>query len=392
MISITTYWQQFKDTVNELQLLSQNGEFRRQIDTAKTLIEVGVTVETLGITEIKKIVNKLHEAARLFQHEVSFHETKDYKFYLPKIINTDTLIFAIIYHQHLTNYAQVEYQGSISWFRQAVVDGINEKKVTTRVQCKALLAEIEHYFKSQNIEINADQFLRQDNELIKDYIARLSSLFSPNNEPDNSPARVLNQSEELTKLEKSLEELKIKQTQLNAKIECFSEKLKQFNQTKECHASLNNEWQNKWLITRFFYRLISWLFTVPIIKDLENTQEQMRQAEQALNGESQGITANCYSVELKIEQEKINRMIQMTEAQKEQQTKLEQTKKEESQSPKSENTLVYSEMPQQEAETNNLFSNLESYYGFFKQHLPSPYVIQAATVAAAAISVQTLMG
>lgn len=133
MISITKYWETFKDCVDNLPISGENQEYSRQLATANKLIEIGVGIEQLGLTEIKQVVNQLQEKAKLFEYRVSFNAPKqNYTFYLPKITNSESLIFAIIYYQHLHNYHNVNYEGSIIWpLSNLVISGVNEKNYHT---------------------------------------------------------------------------------------------------------------------------------------------------------------------------------------------------------------------------------------------------------------------
>ncbi|HFD2240037.1 TPA: hypothetical protein ACF2PS_002991, partial [Legionella pneumophila] len=99
MISITTYWQQFKDCIDQLRSSVDSKEYSNYIAIANLMIEIGLTIEQLGITQIQQVGDQLHEKAKLFGYRVPFDTPeKKYQFCLPKITNNETLIFAIVYY------------------------------------------------------------------------------------------------------------------------------------------------------------------------------------------------------------------------------------------------------------------------------------------------------
>lgn len=67
MISMTTYWQQFKECIENLQISTQDIEYSRQISTAKNLIETGLIIEKLGLLEIQQVSEQLNEKAKFFK-------------------------------------------------------------------------------------------------------------------------------------------------------------------------------------------------------------------------------------------------------------------------------------------------------------------------------------
>lgn len=85
MISITTYWQQFKDCIDQLRSSVSNKEFSNQIAVADLMIEIGLTIEQLGITQIQQVGDRLHEKAKLFGYRVPFvTPEKNMNFVYPK--------------------------------------------------------------------------------------------------------------------------------------------------------------------------------------------------------------------------------------------------------------------------------------------------------------------
>ncbi|KTD42407.1 hypothetical protein [Legionella quateirensis] len=208
MISMTTYWQQYKDYIDNLPADSTGEEeYSRQIATAKKMISIGLTIEKLGITEIKSVVNRLHTVAKDFNHEVSYQAPdKVYKFSLPKITNPNSLIFAILYFQHLSNYAEVSYDGSIYFMKSFVISAVNDKKKPTANQALAMLGEIKNYCQSQNIELDEAQLLNKNKDTAKDYIARLVSTFHPV-KPEQMDLKSSDEPVEVIELQRSVEDL-----------------------------------------------------------------------------------------------------------------------------------------------------------------------------------------
>ncbi len=410
MISMTQYWQLFKERIDNLP--QGNEESSNLIAIAKKMIEIGLTIETLGITQIKQVVGNLRDVTRQFGHEVFFKTpNKDYKFYLPQINNTESLIFSILYYQHLLNYEQVEYKGTISWFRQSVIDSVNEKKIPTSFQAKALLNEIINFSNSQNIDIKEEQLIGQNDELAQDYISRISKLTQPKapspetKAPQPSP-------DEMTALEQLLNELNNKKKQFKAQLDHFSNKLAEFLQARKKYLTLDNEWQTQWFITKVIYWLVSIIYQPLLLKKLKTALEQSNAAEQELN---QLLTPNKsvdnYSEELKQQLElvhteslKTQEQLKILKSQEETKTKKESKKTEPevkkeptTTTAKIEHTTDYKmagttspSIPDPEPDDNNFSSPLTQYYSFFKQYLPSKYFVQAAAVGAAAIVIQNM--
>lgn len=396
MISMTTYWRQFQDCINTLQEQNDAAEYSKQIRTAKRLIEVGLTIETLGITEIKQVANKLQDLAKFYNNEVLFKAPdKEYRFNLPKIVDANSLIFAINYYQHLSNYEQVSYQGSISFlFKGLVASSINEKKTPTRYQSKAMLAEINNYCTNQNIELNEALLLKKNDETAQEYTSRLVNMVTPativpaENKQESAPSDVL---DELVKLQQGLENIKTRKTQIKIIIDAFSKKQSEYNQAKQQHQNLNDEWQNKWLVTRVFYQFISWFFEVPLLKNIKNAKEQFIQVESELNEQiPPNQTAESYSSDLILQVRKLNNEFSKTEDQITQYHELKQKKQNppkktnESEPVVIKKAQTYPAIPKPVPQP----SNMDFVYGFFNHHRQ---LVQATAVAAVAIVVQNLV-
>lgn len=418
MISMTAYWQQFKECIDKLP--KGQGEYSNQLATAQHMILIGISIEQLGITEIKKVSNSLYEASKAFANKVSFKTAeKEYKFYLPKISDTESLIFSIIYYQHLYNYEQVSYEGSINWLRKFVINSVNEKKIPTRLQARAMLEEVKKYCQSHNLNINEFQLLQNKDELPAHYIARISELCRTKKDHplENKPAaKDETQLEDLKKLEHRLEELINKKKELRSKTSLFSNKVAEFHQANLKYQTLDTEWHNKWAITKFFYWLVSFIHEPLFVKNLQEAKERCTKAEQLLNqGLAQNETVESYFNAFKKELNVINEATEQTQHQirllieKTHSTHTQAEQIIDKQAKKGlldgagkgldiENEIVKgtstdkiadprsdgsdSEVEQEKSES------LPHNYGFFKEYLPDRQFIQAAAVGAAAIAIQ----
>lgn len=122
---------------------------------------------------------------------MSYNADQKYTFHLPRIATTKSLIFAILYYQHLGNYQNVSYQGSIHWFRQKVIDGVEEKKPSMSHKANAMLDAIRQYCQNQNITIDETLLLRNENESGKEYSTRISMMVHKPNAPSNPQPSVI---------------------------------------------------------------------------------------------------------------------------------------------------------------------------------------------------------
>lgn len=427
MISMTDYWQQFKENIDNLPNTIENEEYTQQLATANEMIIIGLTIEQMSFMSISGVVAELQEKAKSYDHEVLYTQGKGYKFYLPRIDSRESLIFAIVYYQHLTNYQSVSYQGSISWFRQKVINAVNEKKITTDFQAHALLKEINQYCQSQNFTVSESLFLKANDESAKDYVLRIAKipdmallahidsqeshqsaeLLSPDEsiKPDES------KSHEITRLKQLLQELEDTKNQLKNKAQSFAKTLETFNKAHRTQQVLSQEWQNTWFITKIFYKMLAWIYKPQIIKNLEKAQEEFTQAENELNQElASHETVGSYLAELEQKRRDTNLALAKTEEMISEKIASAQTvlapiesvvielESVELKQPISEVTTVTELKPvitpdciedDCEVDANSSSSNSD-YYGFFKQHLPGRHVIQAVAVGAAAIVIQNL--
>ncbi|HFL3869095.1 TPA: hypothetical protein ACG3KN_000685, partial [Legionella pneumophila] len=331
------------------------------------------------------------------------------------ITNAETLIFAIVYYQHLKNYENVEYQGSINWFRSKVIHGVNEKKISTRAQAEAMLGEIRQYCQSQNIDFNESEFIKKNEESAKEYTTSLFKKFHSDKTAKSEPiglkqlneSKESNLSDELAKLEKSLEDSRNKRNQLIVKIDALAKKLADYHLLSQNHHKLNNEWNNKWFFTKFFDWVMSWFSNDSFIKNLKTSYEQVINAEHELKQEFHPFdTADACRAELKKQLEEThiecdNNQKQINEYQlKQLEHKLEQRLEQKLQEKLQKDTTVEQKEPsvtkvlseiKHEANGSDFSSNLNHYYGFFKEHLPNRETLGAIAVGVAAIAIQNLM-
>lgn len=379
MISISKYWQQFKDCVDSLPTPTGNEEYSRQINAAGNMINIGLGIEQLGLTEIRHVERKLHEQARLFAYETIYIADQQYRFYLPRISTKESLFFAIIYYQHLRDYEQVSYQGSINWFRQRVIDGVNQKKIPLKIQAKAQLEEIRRYCQSQNISIDELQLLRKKEELAKDYILRITTILSQDSPSDIEP-KMPDPADGIDVLEKSLLDFNNKKNQLSIKITRFAEKLAEFNEAKTHYLLLHNEWQSKWPVTRFFYWLISCFFQVSLITNLKTAKERFVSAENELQQEIGLKTAESYNAGLQKQLEQISNQCTILE---EQITHQQESKKQHDTQDDAE--------PCATSSTDSQPSSSSNLYIFFKDNFFNRKTVQVAAIATAAVVIQSFI-
>ncbi|QEY52243.1 hypothetical protein [Legionella longbeachae] len=398
MISMTAYWQQFKECIESLQMSTEDIEYARQMSTAKNLIETGLIIEKLGLLEIQQVSEQLHEKAKLFQNEICYTtDNHEHRFYLPKITNTQSFIFAIIYYQHLLNYQNVSYQGTINWFRPKVIDGINQKKITTAIQAQALLQEIRQY--CQKISLNVDEllFLKKEEESIIEYTSRLIKTFGCQvKSPKTERKAHLPPLDDITTLEKSLEKLNHKWNQLKIKADLIDQKLSAFKHAKQDYFQLNKEWKNKWFFTKAFYWFISLFIEVSEIKNLKAAHEHLTQTQNDLKQELQNHTSKSYCSKLqkqlrKLEHEQTCLKGEITLKKEIQRQKEHKPKFELLTDKKLEKDIVVTSDFKENESSYFETSSSNDYYGFFKNNLPSRYTLQAVAVGVAAIAIQNLL-
>ncbi|WP_133134050.1 hypothetical protein [Legionella rubrilucens] len=302
MISMTAYWQCFKDLINQLPQVKTNPEYARQIQIARNLIRIGLQIETQGITEIKEVANHLHHEAVKFNNNVAFKtEEEDYEFHLPKITSRESLIFAIVYYQHLKNYRNVQYEGTIWMLRSFVVKSVEDKKKSTACQALALLDQIKPYCVENGIPLMHDQLDRGETESPKDYITRLVKLFASVPAPQEQkkeipiepiePKPLLIPSEEISglevckKLEKKLTVFASQRSELKAKLASFEQKLNHFNAASQNYYTCRSRWEQLSWFTQCYYWIKSCFFSVELIESLQTTALQYESAEKALHHE-----------------------------------------------------------------------------------------------------------
>ncbi|KTD74635.1 hypothetical protein [Legionella waltersii] len=400
MISLTTYWQQFKDCIDCIRVENASEHFLNQLRTANDLITAGMTIETLGITAIKGVGSQLAEIAKNFNHEVSIPAPPDvYRFYLPKIIETNGLILAITYYQHLSNYQHVQYQGSITFFRGTVEKGVEEKKIKTKFQASAMLNEIRDYCKKNSINLNESELLRKQEESAKEYMTRIIKTYSPPPETkieNKSPPKVVQKSE-LQKLGECLEILKSKEMELQSKIDSLAKKLIEYRQSSHQYLELNKEWNDKSFVTKFFVWLMSWFKKDTFIHQLAEAQKKHDTATLDLNNEFMPYSSpENYQTVLKIQIRALHSEYEDTKKHMEQ-ISLEQFKNDLKQQlpPKAPDSQAIPLTHQQLTTTVCPVRKDSSYresnsYSLFNEYAPSKETMLSVGVAIAAVAYESL--
>lgn len=298
MISMTNYWQRFQDLINCLPQVKTNAEYTRQIQIGRSLTRIGLQIETQGITEIKQVVNHLHNEAVKFNNKIEFKtEETDYEFHLPKITSRESLIFAIVYYQHLKNYRNVEYQGSIWMLRSVVVHSVEEKKKSTAHQSLALFEQIKLYCAQQGIVLADEQLDQTESENPKAYIDWLVKLYAPAPVPKKidiipiAPKSELIKPEEAfgleecKKLEKKLAEWVHQRAELQSKMGTFEQKLNNYNTASKNYYHSRCRWEQLSWLSQCYYWIKSWFFPVDLIQALHTTAQKYVDAEKALHHE-----------------------------------------------------------------------------------------------------------
>jgi hypothetical protein len=393
MISMTKYWQQFKENIDNLPTRAENEEYTRQIAIANEMVTLGVTIELMNFTTISGVVAELQGKAKSYDNEVLYKQDKEYTFNLPKITTKESLVFAIAYYQHLVNYQTVSYQGSIFMFRGKVLAAVEDKKVITAIQAKALLGEIQRFCQSQNIIFNRALFLKQKHESAKEYIDRVvtipEQLIPAVNQSGN------NESEELRAARRHLHEIEERKGQLNIKAQNFYTILEAFNSCHNRHQTATLEWQNTGYILQLFYRILSWIYTPQIIENMEQAEKEFLTAEHDLHQElATHETVGAYIADLEEKRQSLTADIAISEEKIAQLLALAEAKDtvgepEELSQPESDD-LISEQNCEQSDEVDASAASHSEYYSFFKQHLPSQYVVNAVAVGAAAIVMQHL--
>jgi hypothetical protein len=388
MISMTTYWQQLQDSLNQLPHPVTEKLDPQIIQTATSMVEIGESIERMVLTKIKGVSNSLHEASKNFNNLITYdYQGKSYSYYLPKVTDRASLIFAILYYQHLRNYAQVEYQGVINWFRSMVVEGIETKKPTTKIQALAMLSQIKSYSQSQSIELIDEQLLKQDNEPIKDYVQRVLTML-PIEPPSNALSK-LNQPDEVTQWQQSLSALNEKMRLTIDKIYRLTGKLSAFHLSMQQSQEKHKQWQKQGLFSRFFYWLIQWVYVSPLAKQIEEAEKTCQQADEDLRQElGEQTNSGLYLLTLYQQAEQISReqtgiRQKIEQSQIKQQPQLELVPKEE--------ILVTSK--ELEKLTKDVATmTLSDCTHFFAKNLPSRKTMELIAVGLGAIAIRNING
>ncbi len=394
MISMTTYWMEFKQS---LRFLEANGDLDIRLkDIADKLIKIGMKIENMGLLQIKQVPDELYGVSTEFNNSVTyFHDGKDYDFNLPKITNRASLLFSILYYQHLSNYNQVEYQGSISkWMgRGFVVSSVEDKKKTTSIQAAAIFEQIRQYTHSNNIILGDIPLLRQPGELLEDYVNRLNDTLPCEPATKNSMSKLyeLGDESERGRLNKVKRQLECREQQTITKINDIIDKLTDYHKASSQYQQLQDHWQNQSWMTKLFYWLTSWFHTSSLSKNLISAKENVEKADeeitQILDPHSD---AYCYLSTL---QKKVNLIQKELENI---QSQLNQTKPESlsivTKDPSESVRLSTSENIDKNVESG-LSANVSEYFSIFKEQLPSAQAMQTVALGlAAGVGLRSLSG
>lgn len=298
MISMTAYWQLFNACILNLPQVKNNQDYTRQIHIAKNMIQIGLRIEKQGITDIKQVVNRLHAETQKFNNPVSYtNNGQHYDFNLPQINSRESLIFAIVYYQHLKNYSEVSYQGSISFlFKSLVISAVDEKKEPTRCQSLVMLEKIKAYAADNAIAIDEHQLDKATTEKAPDYILRLIKQFIPPEVPAKIKVQVpeplnLRDSfvdEAIRKWEKALKTWQVQHLEIQKRIDEFDQKLSDYQAASQQFHRCHQTWQQLSWFTQCYYWIKSWFYSVELLDNIKQSARQYAQAEKVLHDDIHG--------------------------------------------------------------------------------------------------------
>lgn len=392
MISMTTYWQQFKDSLDQLSPDVKNTMDETLINTANGMVDIGLTIESMGITAIGQVSSNLHELSKNFENSLSFsHKDKEYRFNLPRITDRASLLFAIVYYQHLSNYQYVEYQGEINWGRRFVIKSVNAKKETTHIQAQAMLEQIRLYCHTNNIILGNLKLLKQTDESISDYVKRLSDELPLQSTPE-TPLSKLSQPNVTEQCEQALLRLAEREQQTITKINNLMIKLTSFTEASQHYHQLQQRWQNQGTLTKLFQWLTSWFHTHSLSKDIQAAKRNVDETDNALRLDlDTQASASSYLLTLYKQVELIRDERNSIQFQLEK-SKVEQSSQLVAVPPVPTEPCIQESDIDDSIVSQQVSAGITDICGFFKQNMPSQQTVQVVAVGLAAIAVRNLNG
>lgn len=408
MISMTEYWQQFQECLDNLPETISDELKDTLLNIASDMVTVGKSIEEMSLLHINGVSNQLQELSKRYNNPVNCeYEGKAHQVHLPKTNSDASLVFSILYYQHLCNYQQVEYQGNL-WFGKGTVDKIvKSKRSTTCMHAQALLDKIKSYCENNRLIYDETQFLRAQNETISAYVQRMVEN-RPRKEQHSGTMSKLSQTEDKTDkrqpnevdvLRQSLAGLDKKQDTVLTKMESLMSKLTAFHFAYQQYQQQLDQWQSRGLITKITDWFLSWFYTNSIAEQLKESQQTLNQSNEELCqlvGTEQNAGAcliNLYQQVDLIHRQREDVLEKISQAQLitqpvNTQPVQQQDELDESEEDKQTTSVDLEQLTSQASSV----SSLSDLYSFFKSHMPGRHALEAASVGLAGIAVQHLNG
>jgi hypothetical protein len=389
VISMTEYWQLFKDNVGQFSSIVEDGACQTQIQAANLMADVGINMEALTSDKLKQVPGQLYRISKRFTDN-PIQLTKE-KAYLPEIYDTNSLLFAILYYKHLDNYENTQFdfsQNKLYFYEKPfVTSSIEGKKQPTADKAELMLKLINQYCNEQGIKLDKKQFQKKEGESSAETIKRIKNIISSLGEPDILPRSI--EIDELTRLSTLLKNLNDKKSKKDNTINVFKELVQKYEQAMANYNSLNNQWNQRHPFIQWIYKLIHRVYKLSPLKELDAAKKALEARSNQVNTMiSDGLNYTEQLALLEHEVSEIESAIAETEASIliQQKVKQEEEVIETTIEPIKKQIDVVEPMPQEEEET----SGVNQAWQFFKDYIPSREVTTAVAVGAAAIVIQNL--
>lgn len=227
MFSLTHYWTVFEQFVDEFKSINDSNSCQKNIAAAKEMVTLGKSMEK--------------------QKEVLDNITA----YFPKIKDRFSLLFAVIYYNHLLNYANVMYAEKV-WVGQATIE--------------------------QGIQSDNDDEYSSDS-------ARESSSFLEvvhiiNQVPLQPAATIGEIEQQIANYQQRINQLSPQVEEANNKLSNYQEKLSDVNSKNRTYNQYDATWQGYTRFYRWVLKLVNNIYPVAIIRALNQAHESVEQAKE----------------------------------------------------------------------------------------------------------------
>lgn len=184
--SMTDYWTMLQRDM--LTLKETDDSFYSiyiPLNTALDMVSEGLKFEKYetGATSLQGIMDKIVELSQGIGPKATLsctikRERKTHQYHLPEIKDTNTLLFAILYHKHLRLFQQHTYKGAFgdSWplYIKSKIDAkTNSKRPWSEAQASYLKTNILAYVTEHKLALTEADLLPQANTSPSDFIAQL---------------------------------------------------------------------------------------------------------------------------------------------------------------------------------------------------------------------------